>query len=137
MGKESNKLCFVLNDKKLYLETNLVYFNEIPIFFVCSDLKDCYYLVLNIDINNLEYIIVESTKENILNMLTQKITMRDAILSSSFFWNIKTMNDIKDDIIEFKDIEEIDYDILPDKKAKYYIADEDNIQNIVKKLLKR
>lgn len=137
MEKESNKLCFILNDKKLYLETNLVYFNEIPIFFVCSDLKNCYYLVLNIDINNLEYIIVESTKENILNMLTQKITMRDAILSSSFFWNIKTMSDIKDDIIEFKDIEEIDYDILLDKKAKYYIADEDNIQNIVKKLLKR
>ena len=48
------KLCFILNDKKLYLETNLVYFNEIPIFFVCSDLKDCYYLVFNIDINNLE-----------------------------------------------------------------------------------
>lgn len=137
MEKESNKLCFILNDKKLYLETNLVYFNEIPIFFVCSDLKNCYYLVLNIDINNLEYIIVESTKENILNMLTQKITMRDAILSSSFFWNIKTMSDIKDDIIEFKDIEEIDYDILPDKEAKYYIVDEDNIQNIVKKLLKR
>ena len=47
------------------------------------------------------------------------------------------MNDIKDDIIEFKDIEEIDYDILPEKKAKYYIANEENIQNTVKKLLKR
>ena len=48
-------LCFILENKNLYLDKVLVSFNDTPIFYTCLDQNSNYYLVLCTDLNNFNY----------------------------------------------------------------------------------
>lgn len=121
-------LCFVLNDNRLFLDKSLVLFNNTPIFFVCTDLGGKYYLVLCIDTSELKYIVVETSIRTLWQMLSQKITMRNALLSGTAFWSVEAGSSPEDDMVELKDISEIDCDILPSEDAYYQkISNDDAI----------
>ena len=59
-------------------------------------------------------------------MLTQKITMRQALLSNRTFWSIKAADEVDDDIVECKDISEINCDVLPFEDAYYQTINNDS-----------
>lgn len=122
----SKQLCFILDNKELYLDKVLVCFNDTPIFFVCIDLNGHFYLVLCTDIDDLQYVIVNVSKKNLWKMLTKNITMREALLDCKSFWSVKTGEEISSDIVEFKNIADIDYDVLPVDGAMYEEINEDD-----------
>ncbi len=129
----NNELCFVVNGENLYLDKVLVAFNEIPIFFVCIDKKDNYYLVLCLDTEQMTYLVLKSSISDIWKMLTQRKTMRDTILHGSIFWMIESGNTPEDDSIEPIKKESIDDDVLPFEGAFYekvYEEDELYIEHI-------
>lgn len=113
------QLCFVIESTKLFLDKSLVYYNETPIFFVCTDSDNKYYLALCSDLDDLKYIVVKISKKTLLQMMTQEITMRKALLSGNSFWSIKIGSEIKDDVVEHKDASELNYDVLPFEGAYY------------------
>lgn len=122
----SNQLCFVIEHNRLFMDKGLVYYNEAPIFFVCFDSDGKYYLALCSDLDDLEYIVVEISKKTLCEMLTQKITMRQALLSNRTFWSIKAADEVDDDIVERKDISEINCDGLPLENAYYQTINDDS-----------
>lgn len=122
----NKQLCFILDSKEIYLDKGLVYFNDTPIFFVCIDMQKHYYLALCIDINDLEYVIVNVSKKSLWEMLTKKLTMRETLLNCEFFWSVKAGEEISSDIVELKRIADIDCDVLPVEGAMYEQINEDD-----------
>lgn len=122
----NKKLCFILDDKEIYLDKGLVFFNDTPIFFVCTDIQKRYYLVLCVDINDLEYVIVNVSLKNLWKMLTQKLTMRETLLNCESFWSVKAGEEISKDIVCLKGISDIDCDTLPLEGAMYEQINEDD-----------
>ena len=55
MNKE---LCFILENKNVYLDHILVDYEYVPIFLLCKDDECQYYLALCTNIENGEYIVV-------------------------------------------------------------------------------
>lgn len=106
------QLCFIIGDKKIYLDEVLTDFNDISIFFVCKS-DDNYYVVLCIDIDTPEYIVINSKLYDVVLMLNGKITIRDLYNRVEKFWIIKSNESIEDDIIIEKNIKEIDESVLP------------------------
>lgn len=113
-------LCFKLNNDELYLDQILVDYTNIPIFFICKGKKD-YYLVLLTDYNNYNYIIVTITKDDIYNLLTQKITMKAVILKQNQYWEVITGDKIKEDKVTLKPMNKIDLRYLPADSYYYTI----------------
>lgn len=123
----NKQLCFILDSKEIYLDKGLVYFNDTPIFFVCTDIQKHYYLALCTDVNDLEYVIVNVSKKNLWKMLTKKLTMRETLLNCESFWSVKAGEEISDDIVDLKRIADIDCDILPIEGAMYEQINEDDL----------
>lgn len=131
------ELCFKIDSRELMVEQNLVVYNDIPIYFICKDTEQNYYTVLCVDIDEELYIIVETKLQKILKLLTQKITMRDLILSEEKFWKVKAGNSIEEDICMQEDMCSICLEDLPYEKSYFKIAckaHQDFLENI-KKLL--
>lgn len=124
----NKQLCFKIDNNELYLDKVLVCFNNTPIFFICCDKNKDYYLALCSDLEELEYIIVKQNIKNIWKMLTQRISMRSAMLDCDSFWLIKSSNTIDNDSVEVLPIEKMDYEILPIEDAVYEkISEEDSL----------
>ena len=120
------QLCFILDKNELYLDKVLVCFNDTPIFFVCCDAGQNYYLALCSDMEVLEYTVVEQSKKNLWRMLTQKVTMRSVLLDCDSFWLIKSGNSIEDDVVERLTKDKMDLEALPLEGAMYEkITEED------------
>lgn len=119
MNKE---LCFKIDSRELMVEQNLVEYNDIPIYFICKDAEQNYYTVLCVDINEEQYVIVETKLEKIFKLLTQKITMRDLILSEEKFWKIKVGNTIEEDICTLENMGSICLEDLPNEKSYFKIV---------------
>lgn len=119
MNKE---LCFKIDSKELMLEQSLVEYNDIPIYFICKDTEQNYYTVLCVDIDEEQYIIVETRLEKIFKLLMQKITMRDLILSEDKFWKVKAGNTIEEDNCIQEDMSSICLKDLPYEKSYFKIA---------------
>lgn len=116
----NKELCFKIKDKELILDHILVEYNNIPVFFVCKDNENQYYIVLYPDVNNNIYIITKTKKEYLIKLLTNKITMREIILSSSEFIEIQADEEnVYNDNVIFKNIELVDLSYLP-KNESYY-----------------
>lgn len=115
----NKQLCFIIENNKLYLEKILVSFNDTPIFFICIDDKNNRYLVLCSDLDKLEYIVEKQSLKNLWHMLTQKVTMRAALLKCTHFWQIESGNSIAEDTVEKKGVNEIDFSVLPVENALY------------------
>lgn len=119
----NKQLCFIINNEKIYLESKLIEFNEIPVFYICKSIYR-YYIVLCLDIDQLEYILIESSIYDILDMLNEKITMRELYGKVSKFFDIKCGDTpSEDDVSEFN-ISQLDLSVLPLEGAKYHIYDE-------------
>lgn len=113
------QLCFVIDGQNLFLEKTLVFFNDIPIFFVCRNGIKHPFLVLCTDLEQLEYLIVETELYTLREMLNQRCTMRNAIFQGTNFWKVVSGDTIENDLCEKIDKSKIEVDSLPNEGAVY------------------
>lgn len=118
------ELCFIIENKKIYLEKVLVDYREIPIFFLCKNSEN-YYISLCYDIENYNYYVFPAKTYTIYRLLHQKITMQEAMLNSDFYYDVISGETIVEDNIVKKAIAEIDKSALPEKKAVFKILTRD------------
>lgn len=134
----SNIKFFDIDGKALFLDKTLIDFNMLPVFFVCKDKNDSYYICLCIDFDEFYYIVVESSIDEIYRMLDGKITMRDVFLSKDYFYSIQSYNDLDYNEVKKMDISFIDKDELPYEGEYYEIlspSDKEYKEKIRKRLL--
>ncbi len=117
--------CFNIDGKDIWLDQILIDFNEIPLLFICFDADKNYYAVLCTDIDNMQYIIVPQRLDNISKMLHQRISMRELFIISKWFWKVQAKDDLSDDVVVKKSIEELDAGILPKESAVFKIFTKD------------
>lgn len=113
------QLCFVIDGQNLFLEKTLVFFNDIPIFFICRNERKQPFLVLCTELDRLEYLIVETELYTLREMLNQRCTMRNAILQGTNFWKVVSGDTIENDLCEKIDKSKIELDSLPNEGAVY------------------
>lgn len=126
-----SKLCFRIENIELYLEQVLVDYMDIPIFFLCRG-EGNYYLVLCIDIDELNYIIVRSSMDNVYELLHGKESIRNAILKQKEYWNVISGKEIPLDKVEKLSISKLNSSLLP-KKDVYFKIVSTKLENYVKK----
>lgn len=119
MNKE---LCFIINKQELILEQILVDYNNVPVYFICKDNQNQYYVVLCTDIDNEKYIITKTDINKLIKLLKQKITMRDLILSEKEFWEVTAGESIEKDICKKKNISLIDLEDLPYENSYFKVV---------------
>lgn len=124
------ELCFYLDEKSLFLDKTLVSFNDTPIFFVCCDVCNNYYIVLCTSIEALEYIIVEASIKKVYEMLTQRVDMRELFLAANHFWSVKAGFSTEEDETQLLAREHLDLDALPLSGAKYEAINADDVAYI-------
>lgn len=137
---DSRILCFKINNRNLYLEKTLYYFNEIPILFICKDDESQYYLVLCYNYNNFNYIVAETTFEILYNMLSQQCDLRTPFLLANKGYRIiiaADTNDIDKDDVTIVDLSSDIYSgIFPKAGAKYVEQEHKTNQLRIDKMIK-
>ena len=128
----TNQLCFIIENKKLFLDKVLVSFNETPIFFVCRDEERNLYLVLCSDIEELNYIVVKQSLTTIWRMLTKKTSMRAALLDCECFWHVASGVSIEEDRVELLKKSQMDNSILPFEEALFEAIKKEDKQYVDK-----
>ena len=121
------ELCFIVENKKLYSDKILVTFNDFPIFFVCKDEDNNYYLVLCRDMENLEYIIVKSSAKDIYDMLIQKYSIKEVFLKPDFFYEVFGEINLSSDRVNKLSSDRLDVSFLPNEDIYYEAQDADDI----------
>lgn len=119
MNKE---LCFIIDKQELMLEQILVDYNKVPVYFICKDNQNQYYVVLCTDIDNEKYIITKTDINKLIKLLKQKITMRDLILSEKDFWEVTAGENIEKDICKNKNINLINLEDLPYENSYFKVV---------------
>lgn len=119
-----NELCFIIDSNKLYLEQILVEYNDVPIYFICKDSKE-YYISLCSDIEELCYFVVKVSELDIYNLLHGNLTMRDSIIKQSYYWEIVSADEMENDRVELKCIDDLDLSVLPEEGAYFSILTEE------------
>lgn len=130
---KKNEALFKIYDKSLYREKNLVIV-QIPIFFVCKDENEHRYLVLLLDFYSDEYLICPITDEDLLLMLTGKITMRRPFVISKELYLVKTGENPDEDAVEEVKYLDLENDILPEENALFEIGEDEGLKEYVFKL---
>lgn len=118
MNKE---VCFTIDSNKLFLEKNLVDYNGVPVFFICKDSIGRYYIVLCIDIEEEKYLIAATTVHKLVELLRQKMTMRDLILKGENFWEVTAGDTLEEDCCVQKDVESINMEDLPYENSYFKV----------------
>lgn len=126
-----NKLCFRIENTELYLEQILVDYMGIPIFFLCKGEGE-YYLVLCTDMDELNYIILKSSMNDVYELLHGKESIRNAMLKQKEYWNVISGEEISLDKVEKLSISELDVDLLP-KENIYFEIVSAKLEDYVKK----
>lgn len=127
----NSDLCFRIEGIELYLEQVLVDYMDTPIFFLCKGEGD-YYLVLCIDIDELNYIIVKLSMNDVYELLHGGESIRNVILKQNEYWNVISGQEISLDEIERLSISELDVGLLP-KENVYFEIVSTKLENYVKK----
>ena len=127
----NNKLCFRIENIKLYLEQVLVDYMDIPIFFLCRG-ESNHYLVLCTDIDELNYIIVSLSMNDLYELLHGEESIRNIILKQKEYWNVISGEEIPLDKVEKLSISELDLSLLP-KENVYFEIVSTKLENYVKK----
>lgn len=78
----NSNLCFRIEGIELYLEQVLVDYMDIPIFFLCKD-EGSYYLVLCTDVDELNYIIVRLSMNDVYGLLHGEESIYNTILKQN------------------------------------------------------
>ena len=126
-----SELCFRIEGIELYLEQVLVDYMDIPIFFLCKG-ESNHYLVLCTDIDELNYIVVKLSMNDVYELLHGKELMRNTILKQNEYWNVISGREIPLDEIERLSISELDVGLLP-KENVYFEIVSTKLENYVKK----
>lgn len=129
MDKE---VCFFINGNTLFLDKVLVAFNDTPIFFVCYDDDNNYYIALCTDIEELEYIIVKCSLQSLYQMLVKKIEMREPFVTASHFWYVKAGTSVENDEVQYLEREHMDLGVLPYPNAFYETRNEKDREYVEK-----
>lgn len=127
----NNKLCFRIENIELNLEQVLVDYMDIPIFFLCKG-ESNHYLVLCTDIDELNYIIVRLSMNDLYELLHGEGSMRNAILKQNEYWNVISGKEILLDKVEKLSITKLDVSLLP-KENTYFEIVSTKLENYVKK----
>lgn len=104
---------------------------DIPIFFLCKG-EGNYYLVLCTDMDELNYIIVRLSMNNVYELLHGGESIRNTILKQNEYWNVISGREIPLDEIERLSISELDVGLLP-KENVYFEIVSTKLENYVKK----
>lgn len=126
-------LCFIIEQKNLYLDKILVDINGFPIFFVCKEGGD-YYLVTCYDTDDMKYYVSKISVIDLRSMICGKKPMLDAILSRSEIWDIVAGDEMEEDVIKKIETDDVNTEVLPRKGVCYRILSED-IKEYVDSLL--
>ncbi len=118
-------LCFVLGWNELYLEQVLVWFNEIPLFFICKDHKGAYYLALFADMEEWVYWVVEISPLKLSYLLHERMTMQEAFTTQQYFWEVFAGEEIESDRSRIRSMETIDKSLLPKEGAYYKVLNKE------------
>ena len=127
----NSNLCFRIEGIELYLEQVLVDHMGISIFFLCKG-EGNYYLVLCTDIDELNYIIVKLSMNDVYKLLHGEGSIRNIILKQDEYWNVISGEEISLDEIERLSISELDVGLLP-KEDVYFEIVSAKLENYVKK----
>ena len=127
----NNKLCFRIENIELYLEQVLVDYMDIPIFFLCKD-EGSYYLVLCTDVDELNYIIVRLSMNDVYGLLHGEESIYNTILKQNEYWNVISGREIPLDEVKRLSISELDVGLLP-KEDVYFEIVSTKLENYVKK----
>lgn len=117
-------LCFVIEEKHLYLDKVLVELN-FPMLFVCTDEEQMYYMAMCIDAYKLTYLIRKCEGTEISDMILGKITLKDFWRKSNECWKIYTGNEMSEDKVFQVKTSEIDDSDLPEEGRNYIIENGD------------
>lgn len=112
---------FKIESKYLYREQNFITV-QVPVFFVCKDDGEQRYLVLLSDFDEDTYVVCPVSNEDLYNMLTGKIVMRQPFINSDKIYFIQAGTVLSEDEVKLVSCDEID-DVLPEKDAKFEIGD--------------
>ena len=126
-----SELCFRIEGIELYLEQVLVDYMDIPIFFLCKG-EDNYYLVLCTDIDELNYIIVKLSMNDVYELLHGGESIRNIILKQNEYWNVISGKEIPLDKVEKLSTPKLDVSLLP-KEDVYFKIVSTKLENYVKK----
>lgn len=127
----NSNLCFRIEGIELYLEQVLVDYMGIPIFFLCKG-ESNHYLVLCTDIDELNYIIVRLSMNDLYELLHGEGSIRNTILKQNEYWNVISGGEIPLDRVEKLGISELDSSLLP-KEDVYFEIVSTKLENYVKK----
>ena len=126
-----SELCFKIENIELYLEQVLVDYMDIPIFFLCKD-EGSYYLVLCTDVDELNYIIVRLSMNDVYGLLHGEESIYNTILKQNEYWNVISGREIPLDEVKRLSISELDVGLLP-KEDVYFEIVSTKLENYVKK----
>lgn len=112
---------FKIDNQELFLEAELVSYNEIPVFFVCRS-GERRFLVLCIDIKKEIYLVTSINTTQVLSLINGRESMRNIFLSGKKYWKIETGLNVDDDIVSIIDKNSINLEDLPVEGAKYKIV---------------
>ena len=108
-----NNLCFILENKELFLDTYLVS-DDMPILFTCIDEDDNHYLTLCIDMDLPQYNIISITNEQLNGLLQSQISMKEIFKMQPTYFEVKPIDqDAMHDVVTKKEMKEIDPSELP------------------------
>lgn len=116
---------FIIESKKLFVKELLEHYRGIVgLYFVCEDENGKYYIVLAVDYDHVfeikKYIVIKTTVSKLIDLLLQKITMREIILSEKTYWEVLIQGRIEDDICNKKQMKDIDLEQLPDPDSYFH-----------------
>ena len=126
-----SELCFRIEGIELYLEQVLVDYMDIPIFFLCKG-ESNHYLVLCTNIDELNYIIVRLSMNDLYELLHGEGSIRNTILKQNEYWNVISGKEISLDKVEKLSITKLDVSLLP-KENTYFEIVSTKLENYVKK----
>lgn len=127
----NGNLCFRIEGIELYLEQVLVDYMDIPIFFLCKGEGD-YYLVLCADVDELNYIIVKLSMNDVYKLLHGEESIRDTVLKQEEYWSVISGEEIPLDKVEKLSISKLGSSLLP-KEDVYFEIVSTKLENYVKK----
>ena len=127
----NSNLCFRVEGIELYLEQVLVDYMDIPIFFLCKG-ESNHYLVLCTDIDELNYIIVKLSMNDVYELLHGGESIRNIILKQNEYWNVISGEEIPLDKVEELSTPKLDVSLLP-KEDVYFEIVSMKLENYVKK----
>ncbi len=122
-NKDGKLWCFTLHNKNhIYLDKVLVDFNGMPIFFICINEKEQYYVCYCYDMEDLKYIVTEISVSHLCSLIRGEYSFRDAVIHNNMCFDIITFQENEEflcDIVVLKPASHLPEEILPYPNTYY------------------